>query len=802
MTPPPPGILAPIGDLHGPLHRPPLVSPVKKPRPPSPPPPPPPPPPRERTPTPSPPSSPPPPPFDGVPRDAYDAAVQESAFLRDVVARLNSELAQCKKLGLAQGEKRELSEFLESGDAGWLWDAEALAPLLACTDEYVKQMADRIAEYDAKVPDLVNRCESLVAENEKLYTQIDALQGAQRHAAAMKPVAPPPASDPNASEHITQLIHQNQHLRRELQSVRAAADTAARDSSAASSQLKTLTAQNDALRAAKRDLEDQVTAAAADVAALEAENAGAHRLATQQSHDLRRAHDRIAALESSVATVTARFQDSLREVHAWTARHRDVVATVREQEAELAAATAAALATTETVRGLEDAQREVTARADALEKRLTDQTQREAKLVATVHAQASALDEARRERDAAVAAADEARAKCASMAGLVNSVVPDSVAKRDVVRLKAEHAAALDALRGELALLTESHVALSSAMERAVRDRRMVDDELRRVQQSVPEEHARLAAVVDELAARLRGVERERSEVVHQLDQAQRKLDRVDQRNDQEKQVLAQELAHAQKRASRAEIMVEEVKEANLKLISHLSDVTKQLHDAQQAKSRAEQLADVTAKQLAKQFESKLHGLRSELSDLRQTHAAACKELHDLRATLAARTTKFTSEHAQLTKDYDTLVDTLRTQLATAHAQREDAFRAAKAIKAKLRRELHSERAAHADAVHRIQELARRNDELLTKVAETTRAAAGMAREKREAQRRAMELVATAAKGTRIPHVVSPADSDVVGSPRKRRPDPPLLPTPMAPPGTTMFAAELEVQLERIKARG
>ena len=101
---------------------------------------------------------------------------------------------------------------------------------------------------------------------------------------------------------------------------------------------------------------------------------------------------------------------------------------------------------------------------------------------------------------------------------------------------------------------------------------RAAENELAKIQKTLPEECERLNVIVDELNIRLRNSEKDRYELSHKAESLSVKLSREQGRIEKEKEDYSTRSDEAFRRLKRSESELEETKEEKVKLMNKLSE--------------------------------------------------------------------------------------------------------------------------------------------------------------------------------------------------------------------------------------
>uniref|UniRef100_A0A1A8GVN2 Sodium channel and clathrin linker 1 n=2 Tax=Nothobranchius korthausae TaxID=1143690 RepID=A0A1A8GVN2_9TELE len=97
----------------------------------------------------------------------------EVEFLRDQVRRLNSALSQYQNGQNAQSALPQVEETWQAALAApWLSDRGLMAPLLAEYDRHMDEMTEQLQKYQEVMADIKLRLERVVKENERLHSEL------------------------------------------------------------------------------------------------------------------------------------------------------------------------------------------------------------------------------------------------------------------------------------------------------------------------------------------------------------------------------------------------------------------------------------------------------------------------------------------------------------------------------------------------------------------------------------------------------------------------------------------------------
>ncbi|XP_069022003.1 sodium channel and clathrin linker 1 [Embiotoca jacksoni] len=107
----------------------------------------------------------------------------EREFLRDQVHRLNSALSQCQYEHHTQSTSPQVEEGrLAESLAPWISDKGVMAPLIAEYDRHIDEMTEQLQTYQAQMTKVKVKLERVVKENERLHAELRESVEKQLHA--------------------------------------------------------------------------------------------------------------------------------------------------------------------------------------------------------------------------------------------------------------------------------------------------------------------------------------------------------------------------------------------------------------------------------------------------------------------------------------------------------------------------------------------------------------------------------------------------------------------------------------------
>ncbi|KAJ1501651.1 hypothetical protein HMI56_003115 [Coelomomyces lativittatus] len=368
-----------------------------------------------------------------------DKENDQVVFLKQLVSRLNAELARCRNLGKISSDPTTLSELLSSGDALWLWDASTLSPLLHGQDEYIAELQNKITEYEKHIPALRSQCQLLVAENERLHKHIEQPQQVD-------------SEMPHSTEITSRFLsQQNQQLRKALHQLRMELDKKTTSLSTLEDTVQNLEKILAQRNSHMKELEQQ----------LETTLVSSHRLEKHQK-DLEQQYQHHTHLKGYWETRAKQYEtylsDLIHQHHQLILDFQEVVATTSTHSAS------SSLMTTKTVQGL----------IEVFESHVHDflnLRQSNEKLVDQLEVKSLG------HQDLVLQLEDVQKRYQATQTSL-STIMDNSISRHEWNQYKAQCESLLEGYKLHQTVLVENEAKQKYQMERAMREKRMVETTL------------------------------------------------------------------------------------------------------------------------------------------------------------------------------------------------------------------------------------------------------------------------------------------------------------------------------------
>eukprot|EP00026_Physarum_polycephalum_P002003 Phypoly_transcript_02007.p1 GENE.Phypoly_transcript_02007~~Phypoly_transcript_02007.p1 ORF type:complete len:680 (+),score=119.58 Phypoly_transcript_02007:94-2040(+) len=606
------------------------------------------------------------------------------SFLEDNVMRLNVELsryqAKYPPLLPSDGPSAALSFKIGDPTPPWLIDSQHLSPLLASYDMRIGELEAELNEARAQAERAAARVKWLSDGNNRLHCQ-DAIQ----------PHAQQPYPDDKRGN---ERAHDDADVREREKLLKEENDVLLEQHLLAQQELTSIRNQLNAATAANRDREAalmQASVANAKQTTLEREKSDLELQLMRKREEL--------AIQSSAA---ANYKKSLDEMTI----QKDILV---KDNTELLAREKVLISVNTTldqdVKNLRDYQRQLEHERESLvkerddlfhqlvtlERRFSDCEQREHNAVQGLQQAITAAEEANLQREQAEFKEHRASKHVSHLTGRITSLPAELRAQfaKEIEEMQTQHKAQISSERESMAAIITEQGDLKALLDRAIRDKRAMENEITRLQREPQQEMERYQGEIcrsqalalalqnerDALAAQLEGLatseisarralEKERTQAVLQTEEAVRKVKRLET-----DLIIATESQHKLKQ------QLEQLHKANQELA-----VSKgaQIHELTQELSR-----------LMKEHELELRALTIQLEESNEAYYKAeqmqkglIDEQHKMRErwrdetkTSSLRFEHILQEQKAETEQLRTRADDLATRLASTLADNEQLAR-------------------------------------------------------------------------------------------------------------------------------
>ncbi|KAJ3332778.1 hypothetical protein HDU76_013105 [Blyttiomyces sp. JEL0837] len=388
-------------------------------------------------------------------------------------------------------------------------------------------------------------------------------------------------------------------------------------------------------------------------------------------NEIKNGHRRVMELRKSLDEVTSRYHENVEEATGIAKREKQLIEALRGLEDEIDGYKNEVSSLDNRNKKLQDENEEVLRLSKGLEKRIADLEAREVEAINKVHHAIEKERECLLERDKALLKAKQFEEEVAKLNGQYSDVCQKYrlKAETDISVMRAQFATERRKYQEEISKLETSLAQAQAFSERAIREKRAIENELEKTTLHIPEETERMNAIVEEMALKMRVSERERVEAMEMVGVLQQKLHREQNRVEKEKEELAFRLEESHRRLRRAEKDLEDAKENGVKWMSQITQLEQdnaKLMDIKE-KNASKFEADLRNQALKHEQQAStgfISELTSKLEATTESHSRTCRELQTLLTNQHDLSHRWKIESKSISNQYQSQITDLNNQLS------------------------------------------------------------------------------------------------------------------------------------------
>ncbi|KAL9973731.1 hypothetical protein ACROYT_G020221 [Oculina patagonica] len=590
-------------------------------------------------------------------------------FLQDQVRRLNAVLEEYQKKYLPVKEPEiKGTEPLPP----WITNASILSPLLAEYDNNIKTSQEQVLFLKEELSSLKQKTDHVVQENTRLHEELRRSIEAQMEIVRQGEGSGVDKEVMGNMQHQLQLLSQErdsyvelwQNACSELEKLQEIerekdGDLKARSRGMASLQNdlhkarqfaeelqsvnRKLKMEHEKFLATAQTQDQEIDQVRSDLRRCKAEL----KSSKSQNEELRR------TLEIMEGQIRARD----RERGDGVSREQSVDTRVEQLQTGLIELESRLSATLKEVGRLRSEKAELEERLEVLQKRSSEQEQREFEAISHVRDSVQMVENAILERDQALVREQQKTQEVSRLQEVINKVLReagkrtreevDSVrnqCNKNIQKLMEEmHFLEMSRFRHDMeksparprdkAWIFEYYpegAEKQAQLERSLREKSAVEKELEKLYQEGPSEIARTGMTFEELQKRTGHAERTRDEALRRVDSLNSTLKKIENKHEQEKSQGASEIGELRRRIKQLEEENEEISDNRLQLIDEIDKQKRELLSATQAKEAAEHQCITEVASLKQQHELREREFESRLRNVEEMNRQSVNELREM----------------------------------------------------------------------------------------------------------------------------------------------------------------------------
>ncbi|KAL1023854.1 hypothetical protein UPYG_G00047260 [Umbra pygmaea] len=608
----------------------------------------------------------------------------EVYFQRDQDQRLNSALSHYQ-----DGERSHTTSGGQGEDAGqtetpapWLSDRSIMAPLIAEYDRHMDEMTEQLQRYQMQMSDVKLKLDRVVKENERLHSELR--ESVERQLQAL-PGWTGPEEDALGDEGVIK------NLQEQIQLSVQERDQAMEMWQTASQELEQIqqlyqrTTSDGQLHVAERQrLKDQLVQFQQHIQklqvtnqTLESTNQQFLKTVTEQSSEMEELRNQLRQAKADLRTATAKVEEMtklLQSVQSQIQRREEDAAEAQRREAasdgrlhhlqsalsQLEARLKAASQEAESVR------REQTAwerQVGELQSRCASVEEERYEALSKVRDSIQVADEASLQKDQALLRERQRTEELEKMKEAIRRLIQDAAVctGKEVAKVRKQCNTQISRMAEELSALQLECADKGSQIERSLREKKAVEEELEKVYKEgrgEPEYRK-----IEALHQRCLNAERMKEDVHITLQSTQNKMKKMEMDYSEELLRCQEEVMRLQGSLSAAREDCSGVSEERLQLQQENSQLRKEMEELRKASVLAQRRAKQQVSQMEQECCLKEQALEARLRELEDNSRTSSADLTRLLSAQQKTSKRWKEEARNLTHAFETKLASLKVEL-------------------------------------------------------------------------------------------------------------------------------------------
>ncbi|XP_076001908.1 sodium channel and clathrin linker 1 [Genypterus blacodes] len=602
-------------------------------------------------------------------------------FLRDQVHRLNSALSQYQDVDHTVSAQVEESRQTES-PAPWMSDRSIMAPLIAEYDHHMEEMTEQLQRYQVQMTDIKLKLERVVKENERLHAELRQSVANQLQAL---PVTPGVEGSTLEEEGVIKSLQEQIRLsEQEREQAMELWQTATQELDSLQEVYKRAVSEGQVHGAHRQQLKDQLLQFQQHTHKIQAANQKLEltnqqflRTVTEQSSEMEQLRCQLRQAKTEQRTATAKVdemtrlfqnaQDQMqrREEDASEAQGREEAADRRLQQlqsslSQLENRLKAASLEAEAVR------REQTLwerKVGELQTRCASLEEEKYDALAKIRESVQVAEEAALQKEQVLLMEKQKTEELERTKEVIRHLIQDAAVhtRKEVENVRQQYNLQIHHMAEELTALQLECADKESQIERSLRERKAVEEELEKVYKEgrgEPEYRK-----IDALHQRCLDAERMKDDMGITLQITQNKLKKMEIDYTEELSRCQEEVRrlHGSLAASRDDCVG--VSEERLQLQQENQQLRKEMDELRKATLLAQKKAKQQVSQMEQEYSLKERGLDARVQELEQCSQSSSADLTRLLTAQQRSAQRWKEEAKNLTQAFETKVTSLKSEL-------------------------------------------------------------------------------------------------------------------------------------------
>ncbi|XP_035516234.1 sodium channel and clathrin linker 1 isoform X2 [Morone saxatilis] len=584
----------------------------------------------------------------------------EVEFLRDQVHRLNSALNQYQHGHHTQSPSQVEEARRAESPAPWISDRSIMAPLIAEYDRHMDEMTEQLQRYQALMTDVKVKLERVVKENERLHAELRESVEKQLHSL---PVASGVEGSSLEEEAITRNLQEQVQLS-EQERVQAMElwQTAAQELDRLQQVYQKTISDGQIHDAQRQQLKT---------------NQQFLKTVTEQSTEMEQLHSQLRQAKAELRTATAKVdemtkllqnvQDQMqrREEDVAEAQGREDAADRRLQQlqaalSQLEARLKAASQEAEAVR------REQTVwerKVGELQARCTTIEEEKYEALAKVRESVQVAEEATLQKDQALLREKQKAEELEKTKEAIKQLIQDAAVRtrKEVDNVRKQCNAQIHRMAEELSALQLECADKESQIERSLRERKAVEEELEKVYKEGRAEPE--FKKIDALHQRCLDADRMKDDMSLTLQSTQKKMKKMEMDYSEELSRCQEEVRRLQGSLASARDDCVSVSEERLQLQQENLQLHREMDELRKSTMLVQKKAKQQVSQMEQEYSLREQGLDARLRELEECSRSSSADLTRLLTAQQKSTQRWKEEAKNLIQSFETKITGLKTEL-------------------------------------------------------------------------------------------------------------------------------------------
>ncbi|KAF7216536.1 sodium channel and clathrin linker 1 isoform X1 [Nothobranchius furzeri] len=609
----------------------------------------------------------------------------EVEFLRDQVRRLNSALSQYQHGQNAQSSQVEETQQ-EALAAPWLSDRGLMAPLLAEYDRHMDEMTEQLQKYQELMADIKLRLERVVKENERLHSELR--ESVELHALPGTSGAESSTIEDNAI--IKSLQEQVQLSEQERVQAMELWQTAAQELDRLQQVQQKTVSDRQLHEAQRQQLKDQLFHFQQHTyklqttnQKLESTNQQILKTVAEQSTEMEELHCQLRQAKAQLRTATAKVDEMTKVLHSVQDQIRRREEDVAEAQGREDAADRRLQQLQTTLGQLETRlkaashEAEVVRREQAVWERKVGELQARCatleeekyEALSKVRQSVQVAEEAVLQKEQALMREKQKTEELLKTNETIKLLIQEATVRtrREVDSVRKQCNVQIQRITEELSALQLECADKKSQIERSLRERRAVEEELEKVYKEgrAEPEFER----IDALLQRCLNAERLKDDLSLTLQSTQNKMKTMEMEYSEELSRCQEEVRQLRRALAAARDDCVGVSDERLQLQQENVQLRKEMDELRKATMLIQKKAKQTVSLMEQEYSLKEQELDARLSELEESSRSSSADLTRLLAAQQKSTQRWKDEAKNLLQTFETKTAGLKAELKR-HKQR------------------------------------------------------------------------------------------------------------------------------------